>query len=132
MKEPVAKKIPYEHEMHKDVRIDPYYWLKDRENEKVINYLEEENEYYEHKMGPLHEEIEEIYQRMVKVIPESEERIPIQKGPYFYYYRFEKEKQYPIYVRKNANRRQELEDRKSTRLNSSHVASSYAVFCLKK
>src|SRR5690625_6671589 len=25
----------------------------------------------------------------------------------------------------------ELEDRKSTRLNSSHVASSYAVFCLK-
>src|SRR5439155_13513801 len=26
----------------------------------------------------------------------------------------------------------ELGDRKSTRLNSSHVASSYAVFCLKK
>src|SRR5690625_2083627 len=26
----------------------------------------------------------------------------------------------------------EHEDRKSTRLNSSHVASSYAVFCLKK
>src|SRR5439155_17305118 len=26
----------------------------------------------------------------------------------------------------------EREDRKSTRLNSSHVASSYAVFCLKK
>src|SRR5215510_16354279 len=26
----------------------------------------------------------------------------------------------------------DLEDRKSTRLNSSHVASSYAVFCLKK
>src|SRR5690625_6117097 len=25
-----------------------------------------------------------------------------------------------------------LQDRKSTRLNSSHVASSYAVFCLKK
>src|SRR5690625_5564082 len=28
--------------------------------------------------------------------------------------------------------RRELEDRKSTRLNSSHVAISYAVFCLKK
>src|SRR5439155_17768763 len=27
---------------------------------------------------------------------------------------------------------EELEDRKSTRLNSSHVAISYAVFCLKK
>src|SRR5437870_10598952 len=29
-------------------------------------------------------------------------------------------------------RRRDLEDRKSTRLNSSHVAISYAVFCLKK
>src|SRR5439155_26816741 len=28
--------------------------------------------------------------------------------------------------------RRQLEDRKSTRLNSSHVAISYAVFCLKK
>src|SRR5439155_24179905 len=28
--------------------------------------------------------------------------------------------------------RREVQDRKSTRLNSSHVAISYAVFCLKK
>src|SRR5690606_41899047 len=31
-----------------------------------------------------------------------------------------------------ARRRTEIEDRKSTRLNSSHVKISYAVFCLKK
>src|SRR5690625_6532518 len=31
-----------------------------------------------------------------------------------------------------SERRIELKDRKSTRLNSSHVAISYAVFCLKK
>src|SRR5699024_1825662 len=31
-----------------------------------------------------------------------------------------------------ANNKFELRDRKSTRLNSSHVSSSYAVFCLKK
>src|SRR5690625_5389821 len=31
-----------------------------------------------------------------------------------------------------ANGATEIEDRKSTRLNSSHVATSYAVFCLKK
>src|SRR5438067_5717932 len=30
------------------------------------------------------------------------------------------------------SRRLEREDRKSTRLNSSHVSISYAVFCLKK
>src|SRR5690625_5312555 len=35
------------------------------------------------------------------------------------------------YSTENESRLQEL-DRKSTRLNSSHVAISYAVFCLKK
>src|SRR5690625_5506769 len=34
--------------------------------------------------------------------------------------------------KENEELRETLEDRKSTRLNSSHVAISYAVFCLKK
>src|SRR5471032_3540326 len=34
--------------------------------------------------------------------------------------------------RLRAGRRREVLDRKSTRLNSSHITTSYAVFCLKK
>src|SRR6266699_4545770 len=37
-----------------------------------------------------------------------------------------------VKVREAASRVQCLRDRKSTRLNSSHVRISYAVFCLKK
>src|SRR5699024_12721084 len=36
----------------------------------------------------------------------------------------------PVYIVQNIRRR--IQDRKSTRLNSSHVSISYAVFCLKK
>src|SRR2546430_13269639 len=36
------------------------------------------------------------------------------------------------YVLKDASRAELLQDRKSTRLNSSHSQISYAVFCLKK
>src|SRR5256885_9544519 len=36
------------------------------------------------------------------------------------------------WIRSGVTRRQRLEDRKSTRLNSSHLVISYAVFCLKK
>src|SRR5690625_6651884 len=36
------------------------------------------------------------------------------------------------YAQYYKNHRRPLRDRKSTRLNSSHVASSYAVFCLQK
>ena len=33
-------------EMHGDVRLDPYYWLNDREDEEVLDYLERENDYH--------------------------------------------------------------------------------------
>jgi len=45
MKPPVAKKNNKELTAHDHTRIDPYYWLNDRENQEVINYLEEENAY---------------------------------------------------------------------------------------
>src|SRR6266704_5969425 len=38
----------------------------------------------------------------------------------------------PIWVKVAVSRSMNCEDRKSTRLNSSHVSISYAVFCLKK
>ena len=42
---PKAKKIAKELEIHGDVRIDNYYWLNDRENQEVIDYLNTENAY---------------------------------------------------------------------------------------
>ena len=45
MTPPVAKKIPQELEKHGDVRVDDYYWLRERDNPEVIAYLEAENEY---------------------------------------------------------------------------------------
>ena len=43
MTPPKAKKIKKELTTHNDTRIDNYYWLKDREDPKVIKYLENEN-----------------------------------------------------------------------------------------
>ena len=44
---PKAKQIPKELQIHGDVRMDEYYWLNDRENPEVIEYLNNENDYYE-------------------------------------------------------------------------------------
>lgn len=108
MKPPIAKRIPHVHEIHGDKRQDDYYWLRNRDNPEVIQYLEEENRYYEEILHPLKEQTEKIFHRIVERIPESEEDVPIQKGPYFYYFRSEKDKQYPIYVRKKATKRKQL------------------------
>ena len=42
MEKPVAKKYPRELIKHGDIRIDNYYWLNERENPEVIDYLQQE------------------------------------------------------------------------------------------
>ncbi|MBD7908058.1 S9 family peptidase [Sporosarcina gallistercoris] len=108
MKPPIAKRIPHPHELHGDVREDDFYWLNDRNNPEVIKYIEDENRYYNEIMEPLKEQTEEIYQCMVDRVPESEIDVPVQHGPYFYYSRLDKTKQYPIYARKKATSRELL------------------------
>ncbi|MFC3899894.1 S9 family peptidase [Aliicoccus persicus] len=112
MQPPKAKQIPYEHRIHDDVRQDPYDWLKDSDNQEVIDYLEEENKYFKHKLSSLQAQSDQIFEQMVERIPESEEVVPVKRGPYFYYSRLEKEQQYEIYARKRAGRREDLDDAK--------------------
>jgi len=42
---PIAAKHAEELEAHGDIRVDDYYWLRDRENPEVMAYLEAENQY---------------------------------------------------------------------------------------
>ncbi|MBS4175602.1 S9 family peptidase [Bacillus sp. FJAT-49736] len=110
MKPPVAKRIPHPHKLHGDVREDDYYWLRDRNNPEVIHYLEEENRYYDEIMRPLEEQTEQIYQSMVDRVPDSELKVPVQHGQFYYYSRLDKNKQYPIYARKQAASRELLSE----------------------
>ncbi|MCG7345659.1 S9 family peptidase [Sporosarcina sp. ACRSL] len=108
MKPPVAKRIPHPHKLHGDAREDDYYWLKDRTNPEVIQYLEEENRYYDEIMRPLEEQTEQIYESMVERVPDTEVKVPVQHGQFFYYSRLDKNKQYPIFARKKAASRESL------------------------
>ena len=110
MKPPIAKHIPHPHELHGDVREDDYYWMKDKENPEVIQYLEDENRYYKEIMEPLKDSTEQIYQSMMDRVPDSEVDVPIQRGPYFYYSLLDKAKQYPIFARKKAESRDHLDE----------------------
>ena len=42
---PVAVQKPKELSIHGDIRQDPYYWLNDRNDAEVIQYLTDENSY---------------------------------------------------------------------------------------
>ena len=103
MKPPVALVDHTPLEKHGDVRVDDYYWLKDREDQRVIDYLEAENEYTEAVMGHTVEFRERLFEEIKGRIKQTDMSVPVRKDGYFYYTRFEEGKEYPIYCRKEGN-----------------------------
>ena len=100
IKAPKAEKIAKKLEIHGDVRIDNYYWLNEKKNPKVIDYLNAENAYYEEKTAHTKQFQEELFIEMKSRIKEDDESVPYKKNNYYYITRFETGKQYPIYSRK--------------------------------
>ncbi|MBC7754761.1 MAG: oligopeptidase B, partial [Moraxellaceae bacterium] len=97
---PRAKQIDHHLEKHGDVRNDKYFWLKDREKPEVIQYLTEENAYTNRALAPVRDLEQTIFEEMKRRTKEDEASVPYKKGDYYYYSRFEKDQQYPIYARK--------------------------------
>ncbi|WP_016990405.1 S9 family peptidase [Flavobacterium sp. ACAM 123] len=97
---PVAKIIPTELEKFGDIRVDNYFWLKDRENPEVIDYLHKENNYYQKMTAHTQEFQKELFEEMKARIKEDDESVPYLYNGYYYITRFETGKDYPIYSRK--------------------------------
>ena len=102
---PVARVEPHSLEAHGHVRVDDYYWMRDRESDEVRAYLEAENAYVEDQLAHTEELQEELYEEMVSRVRQDDETVPYRLGDYLYYTRFEDGKQYPIHCRKRAKRR---------------------------
>ncbi len=100
---PVAKIIPHTIETHKHVRIDNYYWLNDRENPEVIDYLLKENEYYQQATAATKAFQTELFEEMKSRIKEDDQSVPYFYNGYYYITRYEKGKDYPIYARKKTS-----------------------------
>jgi oligopeptidase B len=100
---PVAQKIPHEMTAHGDTRMDPYYWLRERENPQVKAYLEAENTYANAMMAYTKPLQDTLYKEMVGHIQETDLSVSYREGDYFYYSRTEQGKQYSIFCRKKGS-----------------------------
>ena len=100
---PIAERIPKEMEIHGDIRVDDYYWLNERENPKVIDYLNDENDYYDYKTAHTKQFQEDLFEEMKARIKEDDESVAYKKNGYYYITKYETGKQYPVYTRKKAS-----------------------------
>jgi oligopeptidase B len=123
---PVAAIKPHTLEKHKDVRIDNYYWLNDRENPEVIDYLNKENAYYEAMTAHTKDFQKSLFEEMKSRIKEDDQSVPYFLNGYFYNTRFEKGQNYPIYARK----KQTLEAPEEIMFNCNEMAKGHSYFQL--
>jgi oligopeptidase B len=113
-KPPIAEKQPQELTVHNDTRIDNYFWMrltdeqktadqKDEQTQKVEQYLNDENAYFDEVMSYTTDFQESLFQEMKGRIKEDDQSVPYFRNGYFYITRYETGKQYPIYSRKKEN-----------------------------
>ncbi len=99
---PVADVVPYQHKIHNHIRIDPYYWLNQRDNPEVLDYLDRENDYYQKMTVHTQSLQQELYKEMRSRIKEDDSSVPYFYNGYWYITRYEEGKDYPLYIRKKA------------------------------
>lgn len=85
---------------HGDMRIDDYYWLRDRANPAVIAYLQAENDYAGAVMADTASLQENLFQEMRGRIRETDSTAPVADGDFWYYQRTVAGLDYPIYCRR--------------------------------
>ncbi|WP_298778346.1 S9 family peptidase [uncultured Polaribacter sp.] len=134
---PIAEKQPTKLEKHGDVRIDNYFWMrlsdeqknaeiKDEQTQKVVDYLEAENTYYDRVTAYTKSFQEDLFQEMKGRIKEDDASVPYKSNGYFYITRYEIGMQYPIYSRKKGS----LDADEEIIVNVNEMAKGYDYFQL--
>lgn len=100
---PVAKIKPHLQHIHGYTLTDNYYWLRDKNNSEVIDYLNKENQYTQSMTKHTKRFQDKLYREMKGRIKETDLQVPTRVDDYFYYTRTVKGNQYPIYARKQGS-----------------------------
>lgn len=103
MKTPKAPKIPTRLVAHNDERIDPYFWMKDKDSPHVLDYLLAENDYCNFQMQDTEMLQNELFEEMKCRYKKDEESIPYYMNGYWLYLRYEDDLEYPFFCRKKGS-----------------------------
>ena len=107
-------------------RTDNYYWLNERENPQVLDYLKQENAYFDEKMEPVKALEEKLFTEMRSRIKEQDASVPVRDHGYYYYTRYEVGGEYPLYCRRAGN----LQATEEVMLNGNEMGQGKAYFAI--
>lgn len=100
---PIAPKQPKTLTAHGHERIDPYFWMRDRENPATLRYLEAENAYTQSQLAHTEGLQEQLFEEMKQRIKQKDESLPYPLGGYWYQIRYEEGWEYPVFARRKGS-----------------------------
>ena len=134
---PEALKKPHDLTLHGSTRIDNYYWMRltdeqknardlDSQTQEVVDYIAKENKYTLSSLSHTKKLQDTIFEEMVSRIKKDDESVPYLKNGYYYYSRFEKDQEYPIYCRK----KESLDADEEILLDQNNLAKGHEYFAI--
>ena len=101
--EPIAKRRDHVHNYGDALRADPYFWLNNRDDPQVIEYLEEENEYTKLILDSTKNLQADLFKEIKNRIKQDDSSCPIPWKDFVYYTRFELGSEYAKFYRRGKN-----------------------------
>src|SRR3990172_4899784 len=124
MKPPVAERNSHTQILHGNTRTDDYHWLRDRNDPKVIEYLQAENHYTQALMAHTKPLQERLFEEMKGRIKETDLSVPVKIDGYYYYTRTFEGKQYRVHCRKRGR----LDSKEEILLDQNELAQGHDYF----
>lgn len=123
---PKAKRIPKALSLHGDTRTDYYYWMNQREDPEVKNFLAAENAYYRQLTAHTRPLQSALFAEMKSRIKLDDESVPYLLNGYWYYIRYTTGSSYPLYCRK----KESLQAAEELLFNGDQMAKGHDFFSL--
>jgi oligopeptidase B len=123
---PIATVKPKQLASPHGTRTDNYYWLNERENPQVLDYLKQENAYTDQQMASVKPLEEKLFTEMKGRIKEQDASVPYRDHGYYYYTRYETGGEYPLYCRKEGS----LNGAEEIMLNGNEMGQGKAYFAI--
>ena len=101
IKAPIAKKINKGLKTNDNTRNDPYFWMSERDNADAIKYLNDENAFTKSVLKNTEKLQEDLYEEITSKIKKDDSSVPYKLGGYYYFVKYEGEKEHPIFCRKH-------------------------------
>lgn len=99
---PVAPKTPHDVTVHGDARSDDYFWMRQRDDPRLLPHLQAENAHADAWLAPHRALQKTLYDEMLARIQQDDEAVPYRQGRWWYSTRTREGAAYPVHIRRPA------------------------------